>query len=317
MIGEKTMASKGKLPIEMMVYMVLAIIFLGFVFGIVKQSQDVAERIAIQLGWMSDPTAQDLVAAIECSYLRCKEGCNAVTQLMVGDKECKTVFCDPYKDEDDKVCGNIAMRNPVEISLEGRGMEGTRLKLSNLDFIEGCPGRTSCCIPIGEDIGEAYKIPGHVWIRDGLVYDVEEGKSCVDIAGIKLMSACSEGQISNCAARSLYVLPATYYVWTDTSQNELLWGTWGTTYLWDSLTSTLECEDTEVMCPKCEGSKISPFRADRCLSAEICEGYEYTCNKGECGAICTVDEDCVLLGFQTCNVETCQCEGTGDYSTTD
>lgn len=73
----------------------------------------------------SEVDAINLKAAIECSYYRCKEGCDSKKVASIqwsddsGQYSCKEDFCSgSWVPTDKKVCGNQAKLYPVQVSLE-------------------------------------------------------------------------------------------------------------------------------------------------------------------------------------------------------
>lgn len=196
-------------------------------------------------------SAENLLNAMECSYLRCRDGCSSglsgitiVVDSSGTEKNCKTDYCDPFADGDGKVCGDNAQGNPVEVHVDETG----ELSLDDIEsFNDGCYG-DYCMIGVTDTLpsGVMSNSPGFVWVRSSIVKSLLSAKdfelsASEHIAYGYLFSLpeCTDFS-SACGAESLTVPPGTYSIWTDdTSRNSRYdpldgtWkATWGTTYVW-------------------------------------------------------------------------------------
>jgi hypothetical protein len=60
-----------------------------------------------------------------------------------------------------------------------------------------------------------------------------------------------------------------------------------------SYSTEIDCSSASCeWCAKCDAKRVNQWEADKCVSSAIDCGYE--CVKGECGAECALDVDCIL-----------------------
>lgn len=163
--------------------------------------------------------SEDLLNAIECAYLRCKEGCeSAVIEAIEfegtdGTKNCKEHFCvEPGLSG--KVCSKEAQENPVIVLLTEKGGI-TRESLSFIDW----PYEKERCIILRENLGSLTGSPPWVRVQTEAVYTIGPGVKCqwgLPHTG-PIAKACKTPNVmSECSAEYVIVDPGTYYVWHET-----------------------------------------------------------------------------------------------------
>jgi len=192
------------LSTEAMAKIVLMVIVLAVVMntivpriqGLIKESEGGYE------------TSLALADAIECAYRRCVDGCGGTTDnIEIANPDdlenpfnCNDDFCVDYA-EDNRVCDENAKANPIVINIQE---EKLKLSLTDLFFINSCPGKT-CCIVKHDEIdylSEYATTAEYVLIHDGLVVD-SAPKNCkvLEISG-------AEG------TQLVELKPETYYIWS-------------------------------------------------------------------------------------------------------
>jgi len=138
----------GNLTLVAITVIVLsAVLLLWVVPVLIPQAVGFLQDMGILSGGGEELTG--LENAIICSYYRCVDGCESmpdeikdleictemeVEACMPGAlKKCKENFCDPFKDQDGKVCDDNARNNPIEVEVLEEGL------ISDEEFYEEKP----------------------------------------------------------------------------------------------------------------------------------------------------------------------------------
>jgi len=247
---------------------ILAFVFGGlfpWAQGLIKQAEGGYE------------TSIALANAIECAYKRCVDGCGGTTDNIKfpnpddSNKEltCTELFCDDEYMEDNKVCDENAKEDPVVIDIEE---ESLRISLTDLYFIEGCPGG-ECCIASQEEFKYVLQKPPTVWIQEELVDDVIETKSCGSLSP----------SMSLQGAKTVAINTGTYYIW---AEDVVDGDKRGIVVVWN-----------EQIEPKLECDIKRPY-FDECEVDEHCTamGTGDVCNQGTCLCEVSTDQYCCYFG---------------------
>jgi len=113
------------------VALVLVVIFLAIFVPLLLQGgkwgfSTIQKMIGDWLNFQS-PEEKTLLKAMSCAYYRCIEGCSSgkIKQAKWEDENgekvsCLESFCkDEWRDDEGKICGDVAKENPVKVYLDG------------------------------------------------------------------------------------------------------------------------------------------------------------------------------------------------------
>ena len=213
------------LPVVLGVALLILVLFGGLgAMNVAQGLVDYAKSILIG----REPrqfTEETFLAAVKCSYLRCAEGCGSSDLASTdkihtkdGEKDCKTDFCLPYADSENKVCDALAKDHPVYMDIESSFV----MSADDLDEnIEGCSNNryksnTYCCIAPTNRLGSWIKAASYLWIQNTLVTDVLTEDACGVLPVCEAGEApVFEGNQAYCGTRTIETKAARQYVWTE------------------------------------------------------------------------------------------------------
>jgi len=123
MKGEMTTGHLVGLIVGTILLVILGFIIVNFVPGLAK-------RVDAMIGGFMNfqsPEEKTLLKAMSCAYYRCIEGCSSgkIKQAKWEDENgekvsCLESFCkDEWRDDEGKICGDVAKENPVKVYLDG------------------------------------------------------------------------------------------------------------------------------------------------------------------------------------------------------
>jgi len=240
---------KGIEAISLAVYAIVGMAIVVFLFGVLGLGQQLADSIqAFIFGQLTPGVAStDLANALECSYVRCSQGCAAAAAITVHfptvNFNCKA-HCESAiesynaanpnnKITDGRLCGEAAKEHPLIVEVSDKNMY---ISVDDLNFEEVCKGQKCCIFPSDKNNIRTGSIAAV--IKDSFIKKVEitEDK-CEAFQGTPFpMSLCSDG-ILYCPARTVTLNPDTYYVWT-IKYDDLL-GRSIQNIVWDSYTAPI------------------------------------------------------------------------------
>ena len=308
---------KGADAITLAVSAIVGVAIVVFLFSVLGFGQQIAEFIQkFILGQLSPGvTSKELADAIECSYLRCTQGCAATRGITVefpsGSVNCKTHCEAAVAAEgitDGKLCGEAAKNHPLEVWVSESNMY---ISTDSLKFIDKCKDENVCCIVPSE--GPDTRGNGlAVLIKNTLVKKIEIGKDgCEVIYEGTQFPKCSDSTDTYCGADTITINTGKYYVWTDYITN--LAGRFLTTIVWDTY-SVEPIKGANFVC--CSGAWQEPVNfecpAGTKQDANVCDpsatDYIDACAKkctaeGYMQSFYETDHD--KEGYQICN---CMCE---------
>lgn len=222
-----------------------------FLFGVLGLGQQAADAIqAFIFGQVTAGVAStDLADAIECSYVRCSQGCAAAAAAAItvhfptGNFNCMT-HCksaiDSYnaanpnnKITDGRLCGEAAKEHPLIVKVSDKNMY---ISTDDLKFEEVCKGKKCCIFPSDDNKIQQGNIAAV--IKNSFIKKVEitEG-NCLSTQGVNFpTSFCNDGALY-CPARTVTLNPGTYYVWTE--KYGFIIGSSMQNIVWDSYTTPI------------------------------------------------------------------------------
>jgi len=232
---------KGSNETDLIVNIVVGVLIIGFLAVMVNYGYQLAAWIEKYIfGKLTAGVPNtELISAIECSYLRCAEGCAATAGISVrfpiGTINCKEHCESAVKAEgitDGKLCGEAAQKHPLMVRISELD---SYISTDDMSFIPVCKGAFTCCI-VPSEKGTETGLGMVTMIKDTFVKkaDVGVGNCPIRLPPSTPFVKCSESETTNCGADTVTLNTGMYYVWTETRSL----GT--TNVVWDSYTEPIK-----------------------------------------------------------------------------
>ncbi|MCX6820875.1 MAG: hypothetical protein NT016_02915 [Candidatus Aenigmarchaeota archaeon] len=274
-MSERRATRKGDMGVsgvKVVLEVVLAVIVIYGMFNVLGVANGLVDYIKNLLGSSSAIYDQEnLLAAIQCSYERCTEGCDEVGSINIAEGSqatlnCQTDFCTPFADSGDNgghVCGQLARDHPVYV----KTTEALPLSTADLAGMVDCPDVEEKCAvaAIAPDYTPGYHTGKYMNFQSSLIEQTLESSGSCKMGDYCAKTQCKQGEApsASCCAKSFRLNPKPYYIWTETTQISPVclspynigiglnqYTDWTATYAWGT-TDSMSCSQLDPATQPC------------------------------------------------------------------